>query len=129
MALGERIRELRKKKRMPARVLAERVGVHIRHIYAIERGRYRPSLGTLTKIAQVLDVPPAELWLDDGEARETVLYEYVKRLPPEVQRFLTQERADSYLMATQELAVAGLSPEDIKEVGTTIARLLRRHGC
>ncbi|HHY94235.1 MAG TPA: helix-turn-helix transcriptional regulator [Firmicutes bacterium] len=127
MALGERIRQLRKARGMPARVLAEQVGVHIRHIYAIERGRYTPSLGTLMKIAQVLDIPAAELWLDEGEAQDTILYEYVKRLPPEVQRFLTQERAASYLMATRELASAGLSPEDIKEIGTAITRLLGRH--
>lgn len=125
--LGKRIRQIRNARKMPARVLAEQVGVHIQHIYDIERGRYRPSLETARKIAQTLGVPLAELFLDDEVGRNTLLAEYLQRLPSSVQDFLTREEAAPYLEVVKELADTGLSPEDVKDVGAAAVRLLERH--
>ena len=54
--LGKRIKEIRKNKGYTQEALAEVVGIDITTLSGIESGRHFPSLVTLEKIAQILNV-------------------------------------------------------------------------
>ncbi len=60
--LGERIKELRKKRQMSQEQLAEKIQIDAKNLSRIEVGRGYPSLDTLEKIAKVLDVEMRELF-------------------------------------------------------------------
>lgn len=53
--IGERIKELRKKKNIDAKTLAFRVGIDASNLCRIEQGHYSVGLDILTKIANALD--------------------------------------------------------------------------
>ena len=55
------LRELRKKKCISQVQLSEACGITVQTISALEKGRYTPSLSTITSIARALDVDFAEL--------------------------------------------------------------------
>ena len=52
--IGERIRELRKKKGIDAKDLASRIGIDASNLSRIEQGRYSVGLDILSKIASAL---------------------------------------------------------------------------
>lgn len=54
--LGDRITQLRKAKKMPVRILAQRCGVSRFVIYRIEYGKVRSELRVVCAIAYVLGV-------------------------------------------------------------------------
>ena len=54
--LGSRIKELRKLKGLSQEKLSEKVGIDPKHLSRIEVGRGFPSLDTLERIANVLNV-------------------------------------------------------------------------
>ncbi|KAA0894251.1 helix-turn-helix domain-containing protein [Oryzomonas rubra] len=54
--LGERIRELRKKRQMSQEQLAEKIQIAAKNLSRIEVGQGYPSLDTLEKISLVLSV-------------------------------------------------------------------------
>ncbi|MEK6815839.1 MAG: helix-turn-helix transcriptional regulator [Nitrospirota bacterium] len=54
--LGGRIKEIRRLRRLSQEEAAERVGIDSKHLSRIEVGRGFPSLQTLEKLAQVMDV-------------------------------------------------------------------------
>ena len=68
MTFGEKIRKLRKKKNMTQRELAVAAGVDYSYISKIENNRldYTPSIKTILRIANVLDVDELEL-LDSAD--------------------------------------------------------------
>lgn len=53
--IGERIKELRKKRNLDAKTLAFRVGIDASNLSRIEQGHYSVGLDILTKIANALD--------------------------------------------------------------------------
>lgn len=57
MAVGDRIRVLRKRAGLSAKQLAEKVGVSYLTIYRIETGKVSPSVALLTDIAYQLNFP------------------------------------------------------------------------
>lgn len=127
MAIGERIKSLRKKKGMSARQLAERVGINQQHLYALEAGRFTPSVETARRIAEALDVPLSYLFADEGRVRDRSLEQYVAGFSPSARDFLGHERASDYIDVVASLARSGLHPEDIRDLGETILQILRRH--
>ena len=54
MKLHEKIKYLRKKRKLSQGELAEKMGIHGGHISRLERGNYNPSLKFLKKIAEGL---------------------------------------------------------------------------
>jgi transcriptional regulator with XRE-family HTH domain len=60
-ALGEELRERRKKLRLSQEALAHDAGVHRNVIGRLERGIYNPSVLTLLSIAHRLDVRMSDL--------------------------------------------------------------------
>lgn len=65
--IGQRIREIRTGKGIKVKELAERTELTSSHISQIERGMANPSLGTIEKIAQALDIPLVALFSDVKE--------------------------------------------------------------
>ena len=63
--MKNRLRELRAMRRWSQADLADRLGVSRQTVYAIETGRYDPSLPLAFKIAAVFGEPIAELFSPD----------------------------------------------------------------
>jgi putative transcriptional regulator len=59
--LGERVRELRKKRGLTQVQLSERCGVPQSRISAIEKGSHVPNLETVIRLARALDCKVAAL--------------------------------------------------------------------
>lgn len=62
MLLGARIKELRKRAGLSQDQLAEKVGIEAKYLSRIEVGKRYPSLETLEKIADALQVEMKELF-------------------------------------------------------------------
>ena len=86
--LGNKIRELRKKREMTQASLAEKTGLSDNFIGLLERGQTTPSLETLDRISKALKVPIRELF--DFETTGKVSKE---RLLQELNRML-KEKSD-----------------------------------
>lgn len=61
MDIGSKIKEIRTKKKISQRKLAEKIGVSGQFISLVEIGKSAPSIDTLNKIADALEVPLYEL--------------------------------------------------------------------
>jgi transcriptional regulator with XRE-family HTH domain len=61
-AFGNRIRELRKARGLSQEELSHRAGLDYRYIGGVERGERNPSLISITRLANALDVPLSELF-------------------------------------------------------------------
>lgn len=59
--IAERILKQRERKLMSQRELAEKAGVDRKTINRIENGHFSPSIDTLLRIADVLEVTPSRL--------------------------------------------------------------------
>ena len=77
--IGSRIREIRNKKGITQDQLAERVGISSKYLSSIERGKENPTLSTILKLAQSLDVMPAEFFthleIEDPAKRKSMIIE------------------------------------------------------
>jgi transcriptional regulator with XRE-family HTH domain len=60
-ALGAAIRSLRIKKDAKQQAVAEAAGITVAHLSKIERGLTNPTWGTVTAVAQALDVTISHL--------------------------------------------------------------------
>ena len=67
MNLGENIKKYRKQKGLTQKELASKVGVAASTITKYEKGDLEPSLDTIKKIANVLDVPMVYIIGDNSE--------------------------------------------------------------
>ena len=66
--LGERVRELRRRKKLSLEKLAERAKLNDKFIQAVETGRQAPTIDTIEKLAHGLDVPVAELFAIEDQS-------------------------------------------------------------
>ena len=65
--LGQRIKEVRKLRKLTQEKLAEFVGIDTKNISKIENGNNYPSADTIVSIAKALDVNVYELFIFDTE--------------------------------------------------------------
>jgi transcriptional regulator with XRE-family HTH domain len=68
--LGERIRELRRRRGLSQEALAYAAGLDRTYISSCERGKRNVSLLTLYRIAAALDVEPSTLLVPPGQDDE-----------------------------------------------------------
>jgi UDP-N-acetylglucosamine 1-carboxyvinyltransferase len=61
LALGALLRELRRARGLTQEALAERIGVEVGNYAHVEQGVANPTLSTLGRFAEALDVPVHEL--------------------------------------------------------------------
>lgn len=90
--VGHRIRELRLARRMTQQALAEKAGLNDKHLGVIERTGKDLALSTMTRIADALNVPVAELLQtpprDDLDVVKRMVRDVVSARDPEVVRKL-----------------------------------------
>lgn len=72
-ALGKRIANLRKKRRLTQEQMAEKTELSTNYISHIENSHSIPSLETLMKLCEVLNVTPDELLLGTRQDMENYL--------------------------------------------------------
>lgn len=88
MEIGTTIRSFRLERNLSQGDIEKRTGLLRCYLSRVENGHTVPSLETLTKIAQALEIPLSQFFADKQDARETV----VARVSDEELRFLTQIR-------------------------------------
>lgn len=59
---GKRVAELRRAKGLSQEVFADKCGIHRTYIGAVERGEKSPTLNTVAKIADALEITIKELF-------------------------------------------------------------------
>ena len=92
--VGQRVRELRKKRRVQQKKLAQMVGVSPGALTNFEKGRRRISLDWLQKISEALDTPMAYFLPEEraksritaGDPREKRLLDAWRRLRSDILR-------------------------------------------
>ena len=67
MILSERIRSIREQKNMTQGDIEDRTGLKRSYVSRLEHGRTIPSLATLEKFAQALEVPLYQFFYDGEE--------------------------------------------------------------
>ncbi|MDR3488657.1 MAG: helix-turn-helix transcriptional regulator [Bradyrhizobium sp.] len=89
MALAERLKELRVKKKKSLQEVADDVGASKAHIWDLETGRAKnPSIELVTKLARCFGVSIADLVgenpdSDEEESRLVAMYRDLKELTPD----------------------------------------------
>jgi len=90
MGLADTIRKARRTKRMSQRELGSALGVSGQAVHQWEQGDTEPSIDSRVMLAQVLDIPIAELLPLDARnapaaegAQEVILLERFRLLPPQ----------------------------------------------
>ena len=68
MILAEKIKMLRKKKKISQGQLAEAVGINAAHLSRLENDKYQPSMPVIKKMAEVLEVTVDYLLSEENEA-------------------------------------------------------------
>lgn len=79
-AIGQRIRQYRQEKRLSQELLSEKADVTPAHFSHIERGHTKPSLPTLIRIANALDITIDDLLCDNVDKSRHVRVKDVDRL-------------------------------------------------
>ena len=68
---GQRVKVLRQLRNLTQEGLAERTGLSYKFIGEIERGTGNPTIETVEKISQALEVPMARLFANASEEEES----------------------------------------------------------
>ena len=62
LAIGDRLKVVRKKKGMTQEDVADKAGIAVSQVGRIERGKLNPSISTIFVIALALEIEPKELF-------------------------------------------------------------------
>lgn len=98
MTVGERLRRLRKEKKLTLRGLAEAAGIDFTYLSKIENAKagYSPGADTIRALASVLEVDALEL------------LKLADKVPPELQGITEDAKARRFFNRAQKIA----SPDD-----------------
>ena len=83
--LGERIREVRRYRRLTLKELERESGFSATHISEIERGKTSPTIGALIRIAEALGRDPA-YFIEDRELDDVSFVSFEDRKPSRLER-------------------------------------------
>jgi transcriptional regulator with XRE-family HTH domain len=67
MVIGKRIRQLREERKLSQEAIEKRTGLLRRYISRVENGHTVPSLETLERLAEALEMPLYQLFYEGGE--------------------------------------------------------------
>lgn len=70
MSIGQRLRQLRKQKRLTQQELAERAGLLRCNVWRLENREAAPTIATIEKIARALEIPMFHLFYDYEKSRK-----------------------------------------------------------
>lgn len=130
LMLGERIRELRARRGMTRKILAQQSGVSERYLAQLETGHGNISIILLRQIAQGLGLPIVDLVREEPEQaiELTLLTQYLSRFPPK-----SLARARQLLEAELEVADRSARHQRVALIGlrgagkTTLGTMLAQH--
>ena len=74
-ALGKKIKQIRKSKNLTQERLAELIGLEVPSLSNIETGKFAPSVDTLQKLSDVLDVDPWDFYYFSEVSEEKMVSE------------------------------------------------------
>ena len=83
-ALGKKIKQIGKEKQLTQERLAELINIEIPSLSNIETGKFAPSIETLQKLSEVLEVEPWEFYYFNeisNEKMKKVIYEKMDKNP------------------------------------------------
>lgn len=131
LMLGERIRELRARRGMTRKNLAQHSGVSERYLAQLETGHGNISIILLRQIAQGMGLPLVDLVREGPEQPPelTLLIQYLSRFPPKTlvsARRLLEDELEVADRATrrQRIALIGLRGAGKTTLGTMLANQL-----
>ena len=81
--IGRRIKEARQGKGLSQEALSEKIGMSAKYLSSIERGKENPTLDTLIKLADALEVETSELFNYQHEKSPKELRQLVSRFMEE----------------------------------------------
>lgn len=116
MSLGQAIKLVRKDSRLTQEELAELANLSRSYVADIERGRYSPSMSTLEKIAEALNITVADILSKDTD--KVGCYDVGRRLE-EIYEDL--KRGGNLMFSGEKL-----SPESIELIKESIAHIKRQ---
>src|SRR5580704_13637828 len=111
LMIGERLRKIRESKKLSQGDIEERTGMLRCYTSRVENGHTVPSLDTLAKYAQALEIPVYQLFYD-GEA----VPKKIKSLNPRRKNLTRREQ--------REIETLGLKFVKLKERDKALVRLL-----
>ena len=112
MINGEKIAELRKRKKLSQAKLAKSIGISDTHLSHVENAKAGMSLETLEATAQVLGVAVEELLIDDGLTSASVpgiTFEYQQGA--QKYKICIPATPEGYQFLTQQLKELNLDPQ------------------
>ncbi len=113
--IGKRLRNLRHKKGLTQKELAQAAGVDYTYIGKIERGEQFPSLKVLAKFAECFSMPIDRFFTDETTLR------LVNLIPHDIQTTIQRERLWELLRLLEEI------PEEDIFFLMEVIRILKRH--
>jgi transcriptional regulator with XRE-family HTH domain len=121
VGLGEKLREIRTLRGLQQRELAARAGLTSSLISQVERDRLSPSIATLRKLAQVLDVPVSQFFEERTNGKISIL----RRAEQAVLRFDGSSEqwavlASGLVRGKIRAVVATLGPKEVAASGDKI---------
>ena len=105
MSVGERVQELRSKKRMGRTELSRRSGVSLSFLNEIEKDLKSPTVIIIQKICEALGVTLSEFFAVNGEVIES--------LPDDLKAFVLDPQNHGLIRSIQDMKEKGLSNEMI----------------
>jgi len=86
MNIGDRLRSIRKNKKISIYQVSKETGISQNHISSVELGKRQPTIDTLARLAKPLGITLAELFNEDNTVsvltdKERILLENYRTLP------------------------------------------------
>ena len=81
--IGRRIKEARQAKGLSQEALSEKIGMSAKYLSSVERGKENPTLDTLVKLADALEIETSELFNYQHKKSPEELRQLVSRLMDE----------------------------------------------
>lgn len=86
MNIGDRLRSIRKNKKISIYQISKETGISQNHISSVELGKRQPTIDTLARLAKPLGITLAELFNEDNTVsvltdKERILLENYRTLP------------------------------------------------
>jgi len=132
VALGERVRDLRARRDMSRRALADASGVSERYLADLESGRGNVSVLLLRQIAAALSLPAEDLLReqDQRSLELTLIHQLLARVPPHrlarIRHRLQQDTEEESGHRAQRIALIGLRGAGKSTLGQRLADVLQR---
>jgi len=125
--VGARVRDVRKRRRLTARALAERAGLSVRFVSQLERGEANIAVGRLARVAGALGVSLASLVADPprtGDSRGAIERALDGRSPEEIERCRRLVELALGEEAAASVSLLGLRGAGKSTIGPSVAARL-----